>query len=69
MDFKAQEVISQLDDLPNFRQVSLQQISDLTGEIYDLVAANYKIFPIRQQRYGIQTKLRWEDFQHLIDII
>ena len=69
---RVQKVNSQLDNLPTFRQASLQHIGDTAGEIYHLITGNYSVFPMRSHIYEIQTGFRKEEFveviHHLADI-
>ena len=64
-------IISQLDELPSFRQASLQHLS--IGDFPDPTSGNYNVFPTRQEIYDMLTKLRCEKFvdtiQNLMDII
>ena len=67
-----QEVLSQCDDLLNFRETSLRHIIDPTGKFYHPIAHNCHSFPTRQQIYWTQTSLGWNEFvdaiQDLLDI-
>ena len=57
-NLRANDVPSQLDDFPHFRQASLLHISDPTGECYNLISDNYNGFPTRHQIYDLETRLR-----------
>ena len=61
-----QAIISQLDDLSNFWQASLQHTSDPTRKLYKLNSGDNDVFPTGQQIYDIQIKLRWDGFVHVV---
>ena len=70
---RLQEVISKLDDSPNFRQVAWNHMQYQIQVFYKLTEGSYKVFPTRQQIYEIQNKLKQKESvattQYLIDII
>ena len=72
-DPRVQEIIGQIDDLPDFRQASLPYSQDPTGEFHKLIDGNYEVFLMTLQCYYIQRKLRREEFvdaiQHFMELI
>ena len=57
-----QENINQLNGLQNFRQASLHYTQASTSEFHKVIDGNYEVFPTQQQKYEIQTKMRWQEF-------
>ena len=59
--------------MQNFREESKHHTQNPTGEYHKLIDGSYKLFPMKQQIYEIQTNLRLDKFmtaiQNLMGII